>query len=1078
MTSQSELYRKLKRRAKKLGKSVIPWTNRGKGLTRLKNELRKLKKIENETPLYAVSIKFDWKNPKFTNVHKGKTTTFLTRNPKKSIIMQKAREAGTDYAHQRTNPMYSINVSNIRVQSVRKVENIRNLRSLPVFGSKLCYPKLGLKSDKFTGKCGYDVLLKNYPKQAKSLNSLESFFNKDYSKGLNAYDFNKFCKKYDISLYLSDLDCNLIYKYTSKNQNYKALILIIANNHCYEITSKQRRLRVIRNAIGSLKRWRVEKNQPLKKYKYLPGDVDLSNLQMKPNINYCVGRENLTELYYEMLENNIVHPSKWVQDDVVAIYMGDYSIYSNPDYKICKKIAMDLEIPYSNQTIPALSRQYFESLNLTWYYSTPNRVVQKYLSMDAFKASAFNITFDTAIPEKYKVLGVDQTKQYTYIAKLGDIPYFTLNDCVKKEFRHSFPPGFYYVETTQHFPFNGNGFYDYKLVREGISMDLIKMEDVLFYISYNTSFLMDKSLCTFIDKCYKKTTYAKHLCNSLIGSFNIKKIKENSKTFIVDNWLEACYYTLLYPDHSRISTITLGKKELYRIHTYEEFDKIENNFPIRTAIVQRANLETYKMYRKVISLKLIPLQVKTDCIYYAYNPKKGKFKTVKNPKHGEWREDKNIPDKFKPHRNEPRTNKVAFSLVKWNNVNPKHIADENEYYDYRNILEYDRVYIQGFAGSGKSHMIKKLKAELPNFKVISFTHIASNNVGGLTSHSFFGIDENGKSQEKLIIAISKKYEGLIIDEINQIPSIVYKILVKLPQSFKIYGFGDFRQEEAIEHNCYPIGENEQTFIDLFDCNIIRLKKQCRSDKEFANACIKYHDTEEFRCVEPFINIYKEIVLPQQKFVPNIMEYLVEICRNRKLFKELNITRTNRMRKFINYIMMKINAPKKSEIIKCNSDYGQDMYLYRGLPVLSLITQKKIELYNNEMFVIDDFNDGDITLKTRKVCKDTKIRTHIISKKFFKKHFCPAYGLTTYKVEGLTIDIPYMICQFELMGIKSRYTALTRARDPKLITVSLTPQLEKEIAFLSYKVDGEIIEEKFNLLDDERHIASSIIKFSL
>jgi hypothetical protein len=364
----------------------------------------------------------------------------------------------------------------------------------------------------------------------------------------------------------------------------------------------------------------------------------------------------------------------------------------------------------------------------------------------------------------------------------------------------------------------------------------------------------------------------------------------------------------------------------------------------------------------------------------------------------------------------------------------EHKASKIIHYDYRNIMTYKRVFVKGFAGSGKSYMIKKLQENLKNFAYIAFTNTAANNINGITAHNLFNMGIDGITDEKTMSQIINKYDGIVIDEINQFPAFLYRILSKLPPNFKIYGFGDFRQEEPIEEkrlngfNYY----DSQVFILLFNGNLIQLEKQCRSDTSYADACIKFHDTEDFNVIKPFLSGSSSL-------------------ENKN---ELNITRTNITRKFINNHFMKLigSKIKDKRKIKKNSPQGQDMYLYEGLPVIANKTSKEYKFFNNEMFVVVDccVKNEDIKeekhivrLKTRSLNKNTIIKVIDIPIFVYQRSFYPGYACTTYSIEGATIDIPHTIHEFNDMKIKSKYTALTRTVNSNLITINFEgPNISK------------------------------------
>jgi hypothetical protein len=116
--------------------------------------------------------------------------------------------------------------------------------------------------------------------------------------------------------------------------------------------------------------------------------------------------------------------------------------------------------------------------------------------------------------------------------------------------------------------------------------------------------------------------------------------------------------------------------------------------------------------------------------------------------------------------------------------------------------------------------------------------------------------------------------------------------------------------------------------------------------------------------------------------------------------------------------------------------SQDMYLCEGLPVIAKKTHRKLSMFNNEMYLVESYNEQKITLKFRNLNQNEKReKTITVSYQEFARCFAPAYAITTYKIEGATIDMPFTIWELNRMGIKSRYTALARATDASLISIN-------------------------------------------
>ena len=75
-------------------------------------------------------------------------------------------------------------------------------------------------------------------------------------------------------------------------------------------------------------------------------------------------------------------------------------------------------------------------------------------------------------------------------------------------------------------------------------------------------------------------------------------------------------------------------------------------------------------------------------------------------------------------------------------------------------------------------------------------------------------------------------------------------------------------------------------------------------------------------------------------------------------------------------------------------------------------------YNSEYFVVVDFDDDYFYLKTP-VGDIIKIDIK------FTNHFKPVYGITAHKAQGMTINKPYAIYEYDKMKHDMLYVALTR-----------------------------------------------------
>lgn len=340
-------------------------------------------------------------------------------------------------------------------------------------------------------------------------------------------------------------------------------------------------------------------------------------------------------------------------------------------------------------------------------------------------------------------------------------------------------------------------------------------------------------------------------------------------------------------------------------------------------------------------------------------------------------------------------------MPKWDVVKA---PDDKEYVP--DFDRYNRLFVAGFAGSGKSYMIRRYAAKLrergDKVYVISFTHTAAKNVDGVTAHSLFriNVDENTSSLVELNRLISERCT-ILIDEINMFPNTLLRRLYQLPHDIvRIIAFGDFRQlPPPIEE--HPVSMSHPGFIELFDGNRINLTHQFRADPQWANFCIDVHDKN----LRPD-DIRSYIGEPRDSG-------LISICK-------LNETRIG-----LNREILKRLAPEHSKLYTLGDDDGTPQTpMFVGLKVIAC--ENKPNYKNGQLFEVMGLNSRRVLLSSEEGVVEVRLTT--------LEDFRPAYAITSYRCEGMTISEPYTIHESSKMGKKELYTCITRTTDPKNVTL--------------------------------------------
>jgi len=130
--------------------------------------------------------------------------------------------------------------------------------------------------------------------------------------------------------------------------------------------------------------------------------------------------------------------------------------------------------------------------------------------------------------------------------------------------------------------------------------------------------------------------------------------------------------------------------------------------------------------------------------------------------------------------------------------------------------------------------------------------------------------------------------------------------------------------------------------------------------------------------------------------------------------------------------MDIHNPDKetSIIIEKNmfDPNSQEITAYPTLPIISKHNDKKLDIVNNEQFVVQELKpDGTFLIKNEE-------RELEITKEQFRNIFYPAYCITIYASQGCTFNFPYTIHEWDRLSKKLKYVSLTRATDIEFVNI--------------------------------------------
>ena len=109
--------------------------------------------------------------------------------------------------------------------------------------------------------------------------------------------------------------------------------------------------------------------------------------------------------------------------------------------------------------------------------------------------------------------------------------------------------------------------------------------------------------------------------------------------------------------------------------------------------------------------------------------------------------------------------------------------------------------------------------------------------------------------------------------------------------------------------------------------------------------------------------------------------------------------------------------------------SQDVKLVNKTPLIGKVNNSKLGIINNERYAISkvDINSRHITIKNDR-------NEFVIGADEFQKLFRIGYAFTNHSSQGMSIDKPYTIHEFNRMSKKLKYVALSRSTKHEYINI--------------------------------------------
>jgi hypothetical protein len=661
--------------------------------------------------------------------------------------------------------------------------------------------------------------------------------------------------------------------------------------------------------------------------------------------------------------------------------------------------------------------------------SSFNSITKSIFDSSLYGSYAFIESICDKIPKKMinnKIFSIDKNKcrkNILYYQKYA-YPLFTVMD-KPTEYKGQTGAGIYYIETEQYFPFRGNGWYSYPLIKYGLDNELIKASEIKYVIESSLEVPHDY-FNEFIDYLYSNVEEAKLSVNSMIGNFKPKP-RESWKSELITVDPSEAFYHYLRSKSSFIDVRIINEVKYYQVYSTSTISKEETDAPIYNQILDIEAMEMHKLKCIIESKNGLCLDVKTDCITCMFQNDIFPFEMADdvNLSGFYYDDDMKMPKyKLEPCLGRlviPRMEKYKRSAF-YNHVNIEWTEhkdiDSNDFSILVNqVLDSKKsINIDGRAGTGKSTLINMLQAEMKNrgisFKCLAPTNKAARVVNGSTIHKFVLSHSSRK------IMTDDKFDYLFIDEISMIHEYFYKFLITLKRvrpTLKFIVAGDFSQ-------LLPVN-------DRLECDYKEspaLHELCSGQRLQLSKCRRADDTL-FKLTDPN-NIHN---LTKSDFNQSKDEYYSKsLCFTNNKRKQIN---TIMMNKYIDMktqeAKQKKKAPPTPVILKCKEgdEMGQDVKLLKGMPIIARKTTEKYDIMNNETFNIYDINKETFKI----IVHQSPIE---ISIKEFQELFNVAFCMTVFKSQGQTFNENYSIFEWERFDKRMKYVSLSRATDKKYIHI--------------------------------------------
>ena len=588
------------------------------------------------------------------------------------------------------------------------------------------------------------------------------------------------------------------------------------------------------------------------------------------------------------------------------------------------------------------------------------------------------------------------------------------------------------------------------------------------------------------DKIYLDNNEKKFIANKTCGLLEKKKNKRGI-SYVFNNYEEAEMYKYRYMENeikAEIIQIEYEKEEetnksklyidapqtekvtkiLYILNLYKEKNLIDGFRQIKEMIYCNMRIKMYRLAQICKKYNMNVCGIRTDSLLlnnHDYEIENIPDINFNENEVGAYKIDR---DKTSINKNlivniERLNYKIAIKTININNID---ILDEYDTTEINNkINNNNRLIIKSIMpGSGKSQCIKNYHKD--NHKVLFIVpnnelalEIKKQGFDAMTAHSFFGINHNEQNTHKKYISLID-YDTVCFEEVYQYKKSILKrvdMYINDHPNIKFVATGDNAQNKAIEDDDDADKDNDYIINMIFN-NQINLK----ISKRLSNEADKQK-----------LNKLKDQIFNLDLDISNIMKEHFNIIYNiNYITTKQNITYSNATAQYLaekihnktTYDTKKIIIDKKTTNDKKTIIQKKEYFLNMDLVCRKSIRTPDITLHTNYIYKLKDMTQDKNIILFEPVEKTEQT----ISQTQFNESMRLNYARTGYSIQGRTIGEKFTICDADSPYICRRWlwTAITRARDFKDITIYLMPEDRKdELHEYKLKLYFNILLKKFN-----------------